>query len=143
VKVPIFVVSTGAAVVLAVPAAQAALRNAAPVGKAADRHAPHAAGSHRSKAHHAIPIAAKSKKGSSRTVPRPSTGPIYIYIPAPPIGTVAPAAPDPNECQDTGNNCTPQQLCDFWGENCPAPPVDTTAVDGSTTDPSIGEGTAQ
>jgi hypothetical protein len=69
--------------------------------------------------------------------------PIYIYIPAPPIGTVAPLPTDPNECEDTGNNCTPQQLCEFWGENCPAPPLDTTAVDGSIVDPTAAGGIGQ
>jgi hypothetical protein len=55
--------------------------------------------------------------------------PRYIYVPAP--ATVSSSYVDPNECQDSGNACTGQQLCQFWGENCDSQaPVD--AAPGET-----------
>ncbi len=42
--------------------------------------------------------------------------PGYIYVPGPAAG--ASAYVDPNECQDSGTNCTDNQLCTYWGENC-------------------------
>ncbi len=42
-------------------------------------------------------------------------GPNYIYVPGPTTPTVI---VDPNECQDSGTNCSDLQACEFWGENC-------------------------
>ena len=71
-------------------------------------------------------LGGKLKAGKSR-VARPGviytapfgTSPIvtpgYIYSPGP----INPSAyVDPNECADTGSNCTDAQLCTYWGENC-------------------------
>jgi hypothetical protein len=45
----------------------------------------------------------------------PIVTPGYIYSPGP----INPSAyVDPNECVDTGSNCTDAELCTYWGENC-------------------------
>ena len=46
--------------------------------------------------------------------------PTYIDIPAS-TTAAATAYVDPNECQNTGGNCTDEQLCAIWGENCGTP----------------------
>jgi len=48
----------------------------------------------------------------------PVSTPRYIYIPAY-SGTVD--TTNEPDCATSGDNCTPQQLCDMWGVNCPAP----------------------
>jgi hypothetical protein len=67
----------------------------------------------------------KKKSGSSSIVT-----PRYIYVPAP---AAAPSSyVDPNNCANSGNDCSDQQLCELWGESCDVqPPADTTAVDQS------------
>jgi hypothetical protein len=45
----------------------------------------------------------------------PIVTPGYIYSPGP----INPSAyVDPNECRDSGSNCTDIELCTYWGENC-------------------------
>ena len=61
-----------------------------------------------------------SKPAPLRTVP-------YIYIPGP-TSPCAALAVDPNECQDNGTNCTDEQACDYWGENCGAFLVRTAGI---------------
>ena len=49
--------------------------------------------------------------------PNPIKTPGYSYSPGP----INPSAyVDPNECAETGSNCTDEQLCTYWGENCDA-----------------------
>ncbi len=59
-----------------------------------------------------------SRPGAVYTAPfgtSPIVTPGYIYSPGP----INPSAyVDPNECQDSGSNCTDAQLCTYWGENC-------------------------
>jgi hypothetical protein len=57
---------------------------------------------------------------AAERVPRP---PLYIYVPGPSTPT---AYVDPNECQDSGTNCTDVQACEFWGENCGSIPATCT-----------------
>jgi hypothetical protein len=85
---------------------------------------------------HSLGFASHSNKKATHAIveKRPNgnglavTGPIYIYEPAP---AIAPSVyVDPNECMDTGGNCTPEELCTYWGENCDvvtAIPQDVTA----------------
>ena len=56
----------------------------------------------------------------------------YIYAPGPVAGASTYA--DPNECQDDGNNCTDQQLCQYWGENCDSAAADTPALATTASD---------
>ena len=50
----------------------------------------------------------------------PIVTPRYIYVP----GFSGPPSIDAEpDCASSGANCTPRQLCDIWGENCPAPDV--------------------
>ena len=64
--------------------------------------------------------ATKTSKASKKTAAKSSKQAvhpvIYIYQPGPatPPSTVV----DPNECEDSGNSCTDQQACEFWGMNC-------------------------
>ena len=41
-----------------------------------------------------------------------------------------------DECQTSGNNCTPKQSCEIWGYDCdlvpPAPPVDPAAPESQS-----------
>ncbi len=70
-----------------------------------------------------------------RTVP-------YIYVPVPSYPT--PPVIDPNECQDSGTNCTDEQACEYWGENCDSlpsfaqPDPATTSDTTTSTDPTAG-----
>ena len=51
------------------------------------------------------------------------TTPRYIYVPANAANT--PVVVD--DCENYGNNCSDQELCDIWGLNCPAPPPSVAA----------------
>ena len=84
----------------------------------------HARATH--KAHKATP--------QSSTSPARSSGVIYIHVPA--VANPAPYV-DPNECEDTGSNCTADQACEYWGE-CDSTSVAATA-DPTATDPSPTE----
>jgi hypothetical protein len=59
----------------------------------------------------------KSSKNAAGKSSAPSVSPvIYIHVPTaanPPV-----AVTDPNECQDSGNRCSDQQACEYWGMNC-------------------------
>lgn len=78
---------------------------------------------------------AKPVKPATRVVP-------YIYVPGP--TTPAPAYVDPNGCADSGTDCTDQELCDYWGENCDSlPPAgqqdpDAAGTTTTSTDPTAG-----
>jgi hypothetical protein len=74
---------------------------------------------HEASAHPAV-----AKHGSSASPHRayvapfpssPIVTPRYIYVPAnaanPPVVS--------DTCQNVANNCTNQQLCEIWGQNCP------------------------
>jgi hypothetical protein len=130
------IVTAGAVLALLAPAAA----NAREVtNKHADAGASAARGNHgvKSSTHRG------SKKKGGKTTARGSHGahtapfgsssivtPRYIYVPAP--ATAPSSYVDPNECQDNGNDCTDQQLCQFWGENCDSQaPVDGAPVDTS------------
>ena len=79
---------------------------------------------------------AQERHGQQDLEAGPTAGPFrrIIYIPGP--SNPAPPYVDPNECQDNGTNCTDEQACDYWGENCgslpsfalpdPATTIDTT-----------------
>jgi hypothetical protein len=47
-----------------------------------------------------------------------STGVKVIVVPTLPSSGAAQVAPDPSACVNSGSNCTDEQLCDIWGENC-------------------------
>jgi hypothetical protein len=67
----------------------------------------------------------KASKHAAGESSKQSVGPvIYIHVPGP--STPPSAVVDPNECQDSGNNCTDQQACEFWGMNCDS--ISATAV---------------
>jgi hypothetical protein len=67
------------------------------------------------KSHNSKP--SKGSKAATGKGSKPAVYPVtYIFVPAP-LGTSGPVA-DPNECQDSGSNCTDRQACDFWGMNC-------------------------
>lgn len=62
----------------------------------------------------------KTSKGSTAATGKSSKQKVYpvtyIFVPAP-LGTNSFVA-DPNECQESGSNCTDQQSCELWGMNC-------------------------
>lgn len=64
--------------------------------------------------------AGKSSKVSKTASGERSKLPVYpvtyILVPGPLL--TSGSAVDPNECQDTGDNCSDQQACQFWGMNC-------------------------
>jgi len=119
-RLPLLLITAGAAVALAGAAAQVAPARTVPSGT-------RLATSHHSKGR----LGSRSAKGSKASATKAGTYPIYIYVPGPPLGSVAPAEPDPYECEVSGDNCTPAQACAFWGESCPAPGSSDPAVDGS------------
>lgn len=68
---------------------------------------------------HAVPARPPTQRTSAAVyrAPFPDTRIVtahYVYWP-PPQPNPSPAA-DPDACQDTGTNCTPEQLCELWGE---------------------------
>ena len=71
----------------------------------------HAVTSGKKQSHHTI---GKTSTTGRKSVSRHSV--IYIYQAGPAAG--ATTYVDPNECADTGGNCTDEQLCTSWGENC-------------------------
>jgi len=75
---------------------------------------------HKKAVHHIVKKSKTSSKSqtkvSSSSKTAGSTPPLYIHIPVGPAPAVAPSAAD--DCATTGNDCTDQQLCDIWGENC-------------------------
>ena len=97
--------------------------------------------------HRAIKTGKGSKRGAGKSS-KPAVKPI-IYIVG--VGPKTPPIPviDPNECQDSGNNCTDQQACQYWGMNCgsvsvttdqtatqPAAPATSATDAGNTASPS-------
>jgi hypothetical protein len=64
------------------------------------------------KARHAKVVHHKrvAPKVTTKTTPR-----VLIIIAHLPVGTPVPTGDD---CVQSGNNCTDQQLCDLWGMNC-------------------------
>jgi hypothetical protein len=97
----------------------AALSLAATSATAAFATAPAKGGS----AHQATATQAKSHQSRDvvYTAPFPSTPvvtPDYIYVPAatPTPATAAQIAAYEDDCAVTGNDCTPEQLCETWGE---------------------------
>jgi hypothetical protein len=72
-----------------------------------------------------------SKAAKSRGKGRKSTGVVYIFVPAPPPSSAI-QMPYVDVCVSSGTDCTPQDLCDIWGMNCPAPAPDP------STDPQAG-----
>jgi len=97
-------ITTGAIFALAAPAAQASMGRTLPVKVQFGTHHKIVVKNHKVAA---TASAAKRKAG---------TGPLYIYVPGGP--NQASSAPGANDCLAYGNNCTDQQLCEIWGENC-------------------------
>ena len=124
-KIPMFIAATGVAAALVVPMASGSI----------DRSLPWAATGQGQSIHHkqlsktlksGISTATKTKGKGGKP-----TGVVYIYVPAPPLSSVMPM-PYVDDCLSSATDCTPQELCDIWGMNCPAPAPDT------ATDPQAG-----
>jgi hypothetical protein len=77
----------------------------------------------------AIKTAKASKKAAAKSSKQAVHPVIYIYEPAP--ATPPSTSVDPNACEDSGNSCTDQQACEYWGMNCDA--ISTTADQTTTT----------
>jgi len=120
------IITTGALFALAAPAAQASLDRILPAKTQFATHHKIVAKNHK--------VAAKTSTANHKA----DTGPLYIYVPGTP--NQASSAPSADDCANTGNNCTNQQLCDIWGENCDlvgamtnsAPPVESAPVVSSS-----------
>jgi hypothetical protein len=48
----------------------------------------------------------------------PITTRLYIYAPGP-IGSGAVSGATGDSCETSGSDCTDEELCEFWGMNCP------------------------
>ena len=99
----------------------------------------------------AIKTAKASKKAAAKSSKQAVHPVIYIYQPAP--ATPPSTYVDPNACEDSGNSCTDQQACEYWGMNCdaistttdqttttPAAPADTTPSSPTTTTTDLNAG---
>src|SRR5579864_8970452 len=73
---------------------------------------------------HAVKTGKASKHAVGKSSKQSSSPVIYIKVPGP--ASPPSAVVDPNECQDSGNNCTDQQACQYWGMNCDA--IDSSTV---------------
>jgi len=99
-------IATGATLAVVAPAAHATLDKVLPA-KAPKAHAVKVVKVSKA-SHHAI---TKAKSTGSAA----STGVTYIVV----TGPVASQPADQDaDCQTDGDNCTPQEACQFWGENC-------------------------
>jgi hypothetical protein len=116
-------ITLGLALALATSAAASAATHG---GSLSGSRGAHARATH--KAHTATPRISTSRARSS--------GVIYIHVPA--VANPAPYV-DPNECQDTGSNCTAEQACEYWGECATSYGQ---ATDPTATEPTATTGTA-
>jgi hypothetical protein len=138
------ILTAAAMLALAVPAAAGA-RSVTTFRVAKETTAHHDLGQsvavHKSRA---IKTGKASKKAAGKSSKQSVHPVIYIKVPGP--ATPPSAVVDPNECQDSGNNCTDQQACEYWGMNCdsissttvqtpspPAAPATTTTPTPQTT----------
>jgi hypothetical protein len=114
-KIRTLVVTTATIVGVAVPVATASQAKT-PV---------HPTGHHKASAHSTATLSAASTSTARKTTapgvvyvapfgPLPIITPRYIYFPALPADPNA--APSADECTFSGNNCTPEQLCELWGQ---------------------------
>ena len=107
-KIPMLILATGAAAVLAAPLASATADRSlpwdTPVKTGHQQLSKKLTGGSKT-------TGGKTKTGGGRTYPV-----TYIYVPMPPASTIAPMPVD--DCASSGHNCTPQELCALWGENC-------------------------
>jgi hypothetical protein len=86
-------------------------------------------------------VAKNHRVAAKTSTHKASTGPLYILVPG--VPNQASTALGPDDCATSGNNCTDQQLCDIWGENCDvvgasmnaAPPVLSAPVASPQSDP--------
>jgi len=80
-------------------------------------------------------VVAKVTSHAKSTSGAKSTGPIMIIVKT--SGTPAPVTVD--DCATSGNDCTPEQLCELWGMNCDqVQPVDPTTAATSETQTTSG-----
>lgn len=90
-------------------ATSAALALVAPVGTALG-----STGHHATTHHPVLPLHPAPKVYTAPFSSTPIVTPRYVYVPA--------AIPNPyalayaEDCSVSGNNCTPEQLCEIWGE---------------------------
>jgi hypothetical protein len=103
---------------IAAPAAQASLDRILPAKATLAKH-------HKVVAKHKVAPKQHNTTGGKAA----TTGPIYINIPGTP--NQASATPSTDDCAQSGNTCTDEELCITWGMNCdlatstPAPVADS------------------
>ena len=110
---------TGATLAFMAPAAHATFDSvAAPRTKAKTVKVVKAQKTHKS-SHHAIVAANNGSDQTDASSSGPNygatDGPLYI-IWSSPLGSQIPV--QSGDCESTGNDCTPAELCSYWGENC-------------------------
>jgi len=115
-------IATGAMLAVVAPAAHATLDKVLPAK------APKATAVKVVKAsHHVKPLAAKRPGNDA------STGVNYIVVTSP-LGTQPQVQGD--DCESTGDNCTPAEACSYWGENCDqvdsSQPADDSSMEDQT-----------
>src|SRR5689334_3048512 len=118
-----FITAAGVAAALVVPMASGSIDRSLPWDMTVQQQSTH----HQQlskKLASGVSKAAKSKGKGGKP-----TGVVYIFVPAPPPSSAA-QMPYVDTCVSSGTDCTPQDLCDIWGMNCPAPAPDP------STDPS-------
>ena len=123
-KIRTLIIGTGTVLVLLAPAATAA----------PSKTIPRQAAGHKIVQKPSAIAKPAQKNASTPTIftapfpPWPIVTPHYIYIPG--FAGSASNVSEP-DCASSYSNCTAQELCDIWGENCPppttqAPPVTPT-----------------
>lgn len=128
-KIPMFITATGVAAALVVPMASGATDRSLPWDATGQRQSIH----HQQLSKKLTTGASKAARSRSKGV-KP-TGVVYIFVPAPPSSSGL-QMPDVDICVSSGTDCTPQDLCDIWGMNCPAPAPE--AAPDPVTDPGAG-----
>ena len=124
-KIPMFITAAGVAAALVVPMASGSIDRSLPWDTTGQQQSIHHQQLSKKLAGGASKAAKSKGKGG-----KPS-GVTYIYVAPPPLSSVM-QMPYVDACVSSGSDCTPQDLCDIWGMNCPAPAPD------ASTDPREG-----
>ena len=122
-KIPMFLAATCLAAALVVPMASGSTAHPAKGTKVAK----------------VTKIGKVGKVAKPTTIAKPSGTAGIVVTPTYPAGTLGAVLPDPSvaDCTSYGGNCTTQEYCEIWGDNCPSmtPDSSTFPTDGTPANP--------
>jgi hypothetical protein len=116
VKISMLIVAGAAAAALSVPVASGAIDRSLPWDGTARHHSEQTLSKQLTARKRTGGASAALGKKASGTAPVTNRV-VYIYVPSPPAATIAPVAA-PDDCMSSDTDCTVEEACEFWGENC-------------------------